>query len=261
MLKRIDVRLRQRLWCAVIAKLCFAAQPTFAAHPLITEDTGTQGAGNWQLELTHGRGDHRAGTVREQSSSSAVVLSYGASERLDLILIVPHERVRTVDTGNTTENRGLGDIELAAKWRFLKWEDTSVALRPGLALPSGDEDKGLGSGRAVPSLFAVLSHEPGAWGFHLHLGYTRNRNVLGERRDIYHGSVAATYRSSPHWRWVTDVSWQTDPDPEVSVQVRSVVFGVIWSVWPDLDLDLGYRKGLSENTPDDTWLIGATFRF
>lgn len=40
---------------AIILVAALLPLPLFAAHPLITEDTGTQGKGNFQLELT---GEH-----------------------------------------------------------------------------------------------------------------------------------------------------------------------------------------------------------
>jgi len=95
----------------------------------------------------------------------------------------------------------------------------------------------------------------------VHVGYTNNRNDVGERRDIYHGSLAATYRSSPQWLWVADVSTETDPDPAADEHVRSAVLGTIWTVRPNLDLDLGYRKGLSDSADDHTWLFGLAYRF
>lgn len=243
----------------VAALLWSAAAP--AGHPLITEDTGTQGAGRWQLELTLDHGRSSSGVIRERSYSSSAVISYGVRETADLILTVPYERTEANGGGSSDSARGLGDVEIAAKWRFFEHGQTSLAVRPGISLPTGDDDEGLGTGRAAPSLFAVLSHEPGAWGFHVHVGYTNNRNDVGERRDIYHGSLAATYRSSPQWLWVADVSTETDPDPAADEHVRSAVLGTIWTVRPNLDLDLGYRKGLSDSADDHTWLFGLAYRF
>lgn len=85
---------------------------TRAAHPLITEDTGTQGAGRWQLEATldHHRG-HAPGLLTV-SDERKLVLSYGLKDPLDLIVTVPHTRTRTDDTPAV---QGRGDVEFAAK--------------------------------------------------------------------------------------------------------------------------------------------------
>jgi hypothetical protein len=56
-----------------------------AAHPLITEDTGTQGAGAFQLELTGERArddDLAPGVLR--AFRRAAVLSYGVADTADL---------------------------------------------------------------------------------------------------------------------------------------------------------------------------------
>jgi hypothetical protein len=58
-----------------------------------------------------------------------------------------------------------------------------------------------------------------------------------------------------------DLSWETDPDPSSDDQIRSLVFGAIVSVQKNLLIDFGYRKGLSDNTPDHTWLAGLAYRF
>lgn len=246
---------------AIIAAGLLWSQAAHSGHPLITEDTGTQGAGQWQLELTIDRGRSRSGVIRERSFSSAAVLSYGMSETADWIVTVPYERTEANGGGITDKNRGLADVEIAAKWRFIEHNQTSLAVRPGISLPTGDEGQGLGAGRTAASVFVVLSHEPGPWSFHLHVGYTANRNVLGERRDLYHGSMAASYRTSSNWQWVADLSAETNPDPGADEHLRSAVLGAIWSVRTNLDLDAGYRKGLTETAHDHAWLFGLAYRF
>ena len=59
---------------------------------------------------------------------------------------------------------------------------------------------------------------------------------------------------------VADVSRDTDPDPLSSTTIRQTVLGIIYSVTPDFDLDVGFRRG---NTPaiDRALLFGATFRW
>lgn len=207
------------------------------------------------MEVTY---DHeRDDDSNERNDITALVVSYGVNERLDVILTAPHQSTRST----TSSVRGAGDTDIGAKWRFWELGNTSLALRPGISIPTGDGDRGMGSGRVSTGVFAVLSHEPSPWGFHVHLGWTHNRNVHGERLQIYHGSVAATYRSSPQWQWVTDISAETSANPAFNEDVRSAVLGAIWTIRPSLDLDLGYRGGLSDVTPDHAWLVGLSYRF
>lgn len=40
-----------------------------------------------------------------------------------------------------------------------------------------------------------------------------------------------------------------------------MVIGLVFSLTPNLDFDLGYRKGLTDPAPDHNWLTGLAFRF
>jgi hypothetical protein len=234
----------------------FAVQQTWAGHPLITEDTATQGQGHWQLEATYNR-QRNDGSV--ETEDGGLVLSYGAADPLDLILTVPVTRLHQ-NGGGATHSK-VGDIEIGAKWRFFEDGDNSLALRPGLTFATGDEDAGFGTGRSTASVFLVASHEPKPWAFHLHLGYTRNRNVRDERRSIWHYSVAATRRFGDRLQLVGDISRETNPEKGPDGWVDSAVLGVIYSATPDFDVDAGYRNGLSSAAPDDALLFGLTWRF
>jgi len=237
------------------------AMPAHAAHPLLTEDTGTQGAGGTQLEITYDQSTTRNADTKTRAQSLNVVLSYGLTDRLDLIAGLPYERI-TERGATNTRVKGYADMEIAAKWRFYEEGPLSIALRPGLGLPTGNEDRGLGSGHSAPSLFAVMTHAADPWALHLHLGYTRNfHDGPGQRNHIYHASVAAEYSVSESLRLVADASTESNPDLAGHPNVGSLVLGLVYSMTPDFDLDLGYRHGLTEPAADHTWLAGLALRF
>lgn len=237
------------------------AMPAHAAHPLLTEDTGTQGAGGTQLEITYDHSTTRSAGTKTRGQHLNVVLSYGLTDTLDLIVGLPYERI--TERGATNMRvKGYADMEIAAKWRFYEEGPLSIALRPGLGLPTGNEDRGLGSGHSAPSLFAVMTHAVDPWALHLHLGYTRNfHDGPGQRNHIYHASVAAEYSVSESLRLVADASTESNPDLAGHPNVGSLVLGLVYSMAPDFDLDLGYRHGLTEPAADHTWLAGLALRF
>lgn len=237
------------------------ALPTHAAHPLLTEDTGTQGTGNTQLEITYDHSTTRAADAKTRAQSLNVVLSYGLTDTLDLIAGLPYERI-TERGATNTRVKGYADMEIAAKWRFYEDGPLSIALRPGLGLPTGNEDRGLGSGHSAPSLFAVMTHAADPWALHLHLGYTRNfHDGPGQRNHLYHASVAAEYSVSASLRLVADASTESNPELAGHANVGSLVLGLVYSVTPNFDIDLGYRHGLTEPAADHTWLAGLALRF
>ncbi|MBU1224486.1 MAG: transporter [Gammaproteobacteria bacterium] len=250
---------------AGVLALIFSAQwpmTGHAAHPLLTEDTGTQGAGHYQLELTHDLASDRDAGTKTRSRSANAVLSAGLTDDLDVIVALPHERL-TERTGATkTTTSGYADMEIAAKWRFYEKGALSFALRPGLGLPTGDEDEGLSSGHVTPTLFAVATYAGDPWAFHLHAGYTRNLHAgPDEHGHIYHASVAAEYSVSESLRLVGDASIERNGARSGHPGVGSVVVGLVVSLTPDLDFDFGYRKGLTEPADDHAWLTGLALRF
>ncbi|MEK7296302.1 MAG: transporter, partial [Planctomycetota bacterium] len=70
-----------RKFLASILLMFFSAVTSFAAHPLVTDDTGTQGKGKFQMEInsefTYEKEAETGVTKKETGSQVAVALSYG----------------------------------------------------------------------------------------------------------------------------------------------------------------------------------------
>ena len=227
-----------------------SAAPLHAAHPLMTEDAGTQGAGRWQLEGTSDREKHAGVAGREDNS--AIVLTRGIAENLDAILTVPWYRAG---------KDGIGDLGLDLKWRFFERGPLSFGLKPGVTAPTGDDGKGRGTGRETFGAQFIASWEPeGPLALHAHAGFRQNRNKQGERDALTHFSAAATYRVGDV-RLVVDVARDTNPDPAASGGERYLVLGAMWSVRKDFDLDAGVKTGHGSATLDNALLFGATVRW
>lgn len=232
--------------------LAHAAVPVAqAAHPLITEDTGTQGAGGWQLELFGEEGKAR-GTGATLERQDAVV-SYGIAGTADLQLGLPWMR--------HAGGRGPGDLSLDLKWRFLARGPLSLGLKPGVTLPTGDEAKGLGAGRAAWGALLILSYDAGPYAIHAHAGYKRNRNDQGERESLTHASGAVAVQAAPNVKVVLDYARNTSADTAATTSERYLVFGAIWSVSKAFDLDLGFKVGSGSAALDQALLLGATARW
>lgn len=236
------------LSCACL--LFFTAQLQ-AAHPLITEDTGTQGSGGWQLEVFGEDGKAR-GTGAPLERQDAV-LSYGIAETADVQIGLPWIR--------HAGGRGTGDASLDLKLRFLVQGPLSLGLKPGITLPTGDEGKGLGAGRVGWGSLLILSYDLESWAFHAHAGYKRNRNSLGEREILEHLSGAITAQAAPGVRVVVDFASTTSANPSESRPERYLVFGAIWSVHKELDLDLGLKVGSGAAALNEALLLGMTVRW
>lgn len=126
-----------------IAMACialFIPLPVFAGPPIITDDTGTPGPGRWEMNMGL--------NVEKRSSQTAyqaptLDLNYGVGEHIQLNYSVPWIVLHV--GGNTIA--GLGDSEVAVKWRFLDQDrqgvDMSVYPRFIFNNPTSSADRGI----------------------------------------------------------------------------------------------------------------------
>lgn len=232
-----------------------------AAHPLLTEDTGTQGLGNAQLELMIDRTRDRLAGIAVREQLTTAVLSYGIREHIDLQFGLPHVRQHAHDALGRHAEEGVLDASVDVKWRFFERGDFSLGLKSGLTLPTGDKNRGHGAGRVNWGALLALSHEQGRLAFHSHYGYRRNDNALGQRTSLRHLSGALTYMATARLKLVADLSADTDPDRARDGSLRYRILGLIYSPTPALDLDAGLKRGHGRAAADRALLFGATLRW
>lgn len=234
----------------------------FSAHPMITDDTGTHGSGRSQIELTFERGREREPGLTEDSVHSEAALSYGVTDNTDLIVVIPHDRIRSESPNGRVTNQGLGDVGLDVKWRFFERGIASIAFTPGVTFATGDDAKQLGTGKTSYTAFVVTTIEPSPWALHLQAGYIANRNVIGEREGLGHLSIGGWLNfMGDRLKLVADWGTITNADKSSDTNIRFLIVGAIYSLTPDFDLDVGYKKGLTDPETDRTLLVGMAARF
>lgn len=249
---------------AVIACL-LGAGPAFGAHPLLTDDTGTQGTGKTQVELS-GRFDRYGESgARTEGWEAKAVLTYGLLDLLDLGLEVPYTWVSAKD-GETVRQDGFADLLVALKWRFFEQGGLSLALKPLVTLPTGDAEKGQGGGRTSCGVNLISTVAKDLCDFHLNLGVTHNDYKLeadrtANRNDIWNVSAAVEYKLAKSWRLVADIGAERNANAGSNNLPAFVLGGVIWSVSETLDIDAGVKWGLNGPETDLSVLAGVTFRF
>ena len=137
----------------------------WGAHPLITDDAGTQGKGKFQVEVS-GQYDSDKETVNGVSVEStggqvATTLSYGFIDNADIVLSLPYQWGKVKEDGVAVyDERGISDTTVEVKWRFFEKDGLSLALKPGVRIPTGNEEKGLGAGRTGYHAFFIGEGDP-----------------------------------------------------------------------------------------------------
>jgi hypothetical protein len=234
---------------------------SYGAIPLITDDTGTQGKGNFQLEIFGEYGHDEEVRVTNKTSDLSATFTYGIIDPLDIVLGIPYQFWSSEDSGSEEEGDGIGDLSLEAKWRIYEKEGLSLALKPGLTIPTGNEDKGLGTGRPTHYLLLIATKTMGPWEFDMNVGYLYNNNTAGERKHIWSASVDAQLEVMENLKVALDVGVATNPDKSSDTPPAYLLGGLIWSLRENLDLGLGVKGGLTEPEADIAVRGGITWRF
>ena len=240
--------MRWPAWLAFVLSV-----PAWASHPLLTEDTGVLGKGTWEFELHGERArDSEAGVTRRRSDVAAK-LGYGVLETLNVELELPYVRETTA--------QGRGDASLSLKWRFHEKEGFSLAFKPDLLLPTGRDEVGLGAGRVRWAANLAASYERGKLELLGHLGYTHNRNRIGERSSLWHASAALLYSLTEKLKLLADYGRDSSPDPAGGAPSRELVLGATYAISERIDLGLGVKKGLNDAADDRTVRAGIKVRW
>jgi hypothetical protein len=256
----------KKIFIVIITVLWYGS--AFAAHPLITDDTGTQGKGKYQLEVNGEYGNEKYGVDGEKNTTKmATTLTYGASENMDIILGIPYQYIRTKTSATDTEPEstkaedGIPDISIESKWKFFEKDGLSLALKPGITLPTGNRKRGLGTGRTAYSLFFITTKEVEPWAFHFNLGYKRNENRNNERIEIWHVSLASEVEVVKNLKAVANIGMERNPDKTSNIDPAFILGGLIYSVSENFDIDFGIKGGLNKPETDYAILAGIAWRF
>lgn len=234
----------------------------FAAHPLITDDAGTVGRWGFQVEVNGEYAHEDENGVEEKTAEFATALSYGVTDHLDIVFGAPYQWLRGEENGETFfRESGRADLSVEVKWQFFARDVFSFALKPGVSLPTGDEDQGLGAGKVTESLFVISTYAADPFALHANLGYIHNNNNTGTEENLWHASVAAQYALTAQVTLVGDTGMERNADPDGDTHPAFILGGLIYALTENVDVDCGVKAGLNDPENDYTVLAGITWSF
>lgn len=229
------------------------ASTAHAAHPLVSDDTVTQGVGGYQVEVN-------TDWLRDagvKTRTATATLTRGMTESIDVYLDTPYA---------LSQPTGFNDIGLGLKWRLFESNGLSVGLKPELSIATGNQEKQLGDGRSGGVLTVLTQYELGAWTWLFNLGTELHRYSSASSQDEYRryinkASVGFTYQLDEQWLFVMDSGIQSHASKSEKKDPRFALVGLIYSLSEDAELDLGYKKALNSTETDRQWGLGLTYRF
>lgn len=239
---------------ASLAIICFPLG-VLAGPPILTNDTGTPGPGKWETNIGF--------TVEKRRDTSlyntpSLDLNYGTGDRIQLNYSVSWI---VLDATNEAAKSGLGNSEIAVKWRFLDEDKHGAAMSiyPRFIFnnPTSSADRGLVDKGTV---------------FRLPLQAEKKIGILTINPEFGHG-----FRQEGGDGWLYGLALKYD---EIKgLEVLAEVFGTADSSFKKQEnvVTIGGRKDMSENvslhasvgrslhqTPDQPTLlsyVGVQMRF
>lgn len=263
------------LLAAQLAMLAAFSTPSFAQ--LVTDDTGTQGTGGNELEISYGRDRTKAGGDTERAHSVSAAYTYGVTDTVDVSVGIPYSRIRSRfhdedDNGDEfiahDRARGFGNTVLGAKWRFFENEEsgTSLAIAPEFSIPvsSRRENEGLGTGKTSGSLTFILSQELPFGAIHFNAGVGRDRYRHEDNATNKHFSVSPVWNITEQWALALDVGVDLSRSGGHTVRSKYADIDVTYSLSKDLDLQFGFMRTTDDEHPKaktNSVAVVATWRF
>ncbi len=137
----------------------------------------------------------------------------------------------------------------------------SWGINPQLNLPTGDDNRGLGNGKASAGVHGLVTYSADRWTLTGDLGTARNRNVPGARTSLWNASAAAMFTVSDALKLVLDTGVNRNSDSAADTNPAFALVGAVWTLNPSIDLDLGYQHGLNNAEVKHSIGAGITLHF
>ena len=240
-----------------------------AMHPLITDDTGTQGKGGVLVESNI----NYMKDNEFRSTAIPLAVTAGITETMDAGVELPYLMLRPSSVTGQPQS-GFSDVNFKFKHRFYEREkkdgdgdqtERSLAYQVAYSQPTGREDLGLGAGVARWSARLLGTTELESTEFSANLGYDSSGRAL-RRGSLFFDyavslSITAKYERPKPWEPVVELAVIRVKGPDGYERIATALLGIIYEPSERFYVDAGVRVGLSERSEDYSILAGFGYKF
>ncbi|MDR2853313.1 MAG: transporter [Burkholderiaceae bacterium] len=238
--------------CQIAAWLLIASGAAGAAQPLSSDDAQVQGAGRWQLEAGFQQSVPQSaagGPPRTESTT----LTRGLDERTDAYVSALHSR--------GSLGAGWGDLTLGLKWLLLEQGPFSLAFKPWLTLPTGNQWRGLGTGRVSAGALMAMQTEVGPLSLLANAGVVYQPTRWNQRQWLWQISSAVLYHVTDRLQLAIDTVVARNTQWGAKTNPAWVIAGVIYTPRPWIDLDVGYYHRLNDAAGPNMIMAGVALHW
>jgi len=223
-----------------------------AGHPFGTEDAGTQGKGNVEVEFNLERQHGNDGT---KTTSLGNGITMGIAPKIDLAVGYSYDFTKADDG---TKSRGMGPVEATLKTTVIEGKDRfpSLGVKAGFSLPTSEGEQ-----------TALLATAIAEWTFEpltifANVGADIGTRLAGnaERTTSIRSSVAGSWEIRKEWSLLSELLWEKQTSPSAPSTAEGLI-GAKKEISETLSVDAGVRWGLIDDSPHVTYLLGFTLGF
>jgi hypothetical protein len=224
----------------------------FAGHPFGTEDAGTQGKGNVEVEFNLERQRASDGS---RTTTLGNGITMGLAPKVDLALGYAYDFTKAEDG---TKSRGMGPFEATLKTVAIegKGRIPTVGVKAGLSLPTAEGEQAALLATAIAewpldplTIFANVGADVGT-----HLAGN------DERSTLVRASLAGNWEIRKGWYLLSELLWEKRTAPSGRSASEGLI-GAKKEITDTLCVDAGIRWGLTGDSPHVTCLLGVTLGF
>jgi opacity protein-like surface antigen len=230
---------------ALGAALFTAATPALAGPPYVSDDPEPTDYKHWEIYVFAAGGGRQGETAAE----AGLDFNYGAAPDLQLTAVLPLSYDRT-----TTTRVGTGDMELAAKLKFLHQRKGSwmpdVAFFPRVFLPTAGA--GLGGGRLQLLLPLWAQKDFGPWALFGGGGYQINPGA--GNRDYWLTGIGLTRAVTSKLTLGAEIYHHT-PDAEGGKAFTGVNAGLSYRIKGPCSLLLSVGPGVQHRREEGRYAV------
>ncbi len=234
---------------------------TFAQLPCITDNTGTLEKKNGQFEFCNGFGFHNEHRCIVNSTEISTVFTYGVVDNCDFVMGYPFLFSNILEDSVINKISGFSDINMEIKYFFLKREKISFAFKPGISIPSGAYEKGLGSGKVSGSAFLISTIDCSPILFNINAGYLQNANKCGDAMHIWHFSASIDYATQNNLHFICNTGIEKNPDKSETINPVFALLGLYYVINDNFEISTGYKNGVTHTETKHSFMYGLTMRF
>lgn len=240
-------------------------RPFCADRPGLGTPACTLSPGTIQLEagLADGTRDEAGGVKTFQVQIADTLVRVGLTNQMEAqVAFTPFGTVKT-EIGPFAERRsGVGDLRLFLRRNLLSPDGsgTSLAIMPGVTLPTGGDAIGQGT-TSFSLLIPFGTPLPGGFSFGATPEIGAAADSDGSGRHLAFGSVVGVSHGIGPVGVTAELSVFRDDDPAGRTTQSLAALSAAWQPADDWQLDLGTAFGLNRDTADSRVYFGVVRRF